>query len=55
MSSVESVELLKVRHAELEVAIGKEEKKPHPDDLNIHELKKRKLQIKDKLLQMGAS
>jgi uncharacterized protein len=42
-------ESLKVKHADLEARIADEERRPHPDDDIIHELKKQKLRIKDEL------
>jgi len=49
MSMVERIESLKARHAALEKSLHEEEVRPHPDDDVIHELKKRKLRIKDEL------
>ena len=49
MSVSERIEALKARHAALEKTIHDEEVRPHPDDDVIHELKKRKLRIKDEL------
>jgi len=40
---------LKTRHETLESEIEIEEKKAQPDDVHLHELKKKKLQIKDEL------
>ena len=43
------IDSLKARHTELEVAITLENQRPHPDDSEIHALKKEKLRIKDEL------
>jgi len=40
---------LKIKHADLEAKIADEERRPHPDDEIIHDLKKQKLRIKDEL------
>jgi hypothetical protein len=46
------LESLKVKHADLEARIADEERRPHPDDDIIHQLKKQKLRIKDTLALM---
>jgi len=38
---------LKTRHAELETIIHKENRRPLPDELYLHQLKSEKLRIKD--------
>jgi hypothetical protein len=43
------VEVLKAKHAELDRQIHDEEKRPSPDHALVHELKRRKLQIKDEM------
>ena len=42
-------EALKAKHQSLELAIEKEESRPHPDDTELHALKKEKLRIKDEI------
>lgn len=49
MSELHEIEQLKARHAALETALDSEERKPHPDDLSIADIKKQKLRIKDEL------
>ncbi len=49
MSDLEHIEALRMKHAELEALINEEEKRPSPDDIRIHELKREKLRIKDEL------
>jgi len=53
MSLDERIQSLKDKHAALEAAIAEEETHPHPDDIEIHKLKKQKLQIKDELAVIG--
>ena len=55
MTNEDRIDSLKARHRELEEAIDQEENKPNPDEIQIHDLKKRKLAIKDELLGMGAA
>jgi hypothetical protein len=45
-------ESLKAKHADLDAQIAEEERRPHPDDVVIHHLKKLKLKIKDELMQL---
>ncbi len=46
------LEALKIKHADLDAQIADEERRPHPDDDIIHNLKKLKLRIKDELAQL---
>jgi hypothetical protein len=46
------LESLKTKHADLEARIADEERRPHPDDEIIHDLKKQKLRIKDELAHL---
>ncbi len=55
MSLGERIDALKAKHQALEFAIEKEENRPHPDDIQIHSLKKQKLKIKDEIAQLGDS
>jgi hypothetical protein len=43
------VESLESKHAALQAQIDREERRPHPDDLLLHQLKKEKLRLKDEL------
>ncbi len=54
MSLEERIETLKMKHHALEEAIQQENNRPRPDDLEIHRLKKEKLQIKDEIAQLSA-
>lgn len=53
MSSDERLDSLKTRHATLDHEIDEEEKRPHPDDIHLHELKKQKLLLKDEIAALG--
>ena len=48
-------ESLKAKHADLDAQIAEEERRPHPDDVVSHHLKKMKLKIKDELMQLQHS
>jgi len=48
----ENAASLKARHAELEEELDTETHRPHPDDVAIKDIKKRKLQIKDELARL---
>lgn len=52
MSSDDRVDALKAKHAALDLAINEENRKPHPDDVTISDLKRQKLRIKDELRRM---
>lgn len=54
MSLEERIETLKMKHHALDEAIQKESNRPRPDDLEIHRLKKQKLQIKDEIAELSA-
>lgn len=44
---------LRDKHAGLEAEIDEEAGRPHPDELRIAELKKRKLRLKDEIARLG--
>ena len=44
-----NVEALASQHAALQAQIDREEKRPHPDDVVLHQLKKEKLRLKDEI------
>ncbi len=56
MINPEHLEALRTKHASLEAEIDEENQRPHPDDIRLHELKKKKLHIKETLnrLQVDA-
>jgi len=51
--SIERIEALKVRHAELDQALHTEEIRPMPNEIRISELKKEKLRVKDEIARLG--
>ena len=53
MSLHDRVESLKAKHAALEMAIESEARRPVPDPTQIHDMKRKKLQIKDELIRIG--
>ncbi len=55
MGMSERIDALQSKHHDLESRIENEEKKSLPDDIVIHDLKKKKLKIKDELMSIGAS
>jgi len=55
MSTDDRVVALKTKHAELDAAIVEENARPHPDDVEIAQLKKQKLAIKDEIANIGTS
>ncbi|HJQ59343.1 MAG TPA: DUF465 domain-containing protein [Vineibacter sp.] len=52
MSLSDRIETLKSRHAALEQAIHEESARPHPDDDILHDLKKKKLKLKDEIAEL---
>ena len=56
MINPEHLEALRTKHASLEQEITKENQRPHPDDVRLHELKKKKRHLKETIsrLQVNA-
>lgn len=52
MSVQDRIESLKYKHAELENAIQSEVARPQPDDKLIHDLKVKKLRVKDEMTNL---
>ncbi|HEX9447607.1 MAG TPA: YdcH family protein [Dongiaceae bacterium] len=52
MALTSHLESLKAKHSDLEARIADEERRPHPDETSISDLKKQKLRIKDELTQL---
>ncbi len=48
-------ESLRSKHDELETVIFEEERRPFPDFRRVHELKRKKLKIKDELQRIAVS
>lgn len=44
------VEALESKHAAIQSQIDTEERRPNPDDILLHQLKKEKLRLKDEML-----
>ncbi len=44
------VEALASQHAALQAQIDAEERRPHPDEVLLHRLKKEKLRLKDEMM-----
>lgn len=55
MSVQDRIHALKVRHQELETAIEHESSRPLPNEVLVHDLKRKKLQIKDEINTLSAS
>ncbi len=49
MSLQDRIESLKARHAALETAIEEETRRPSPNEVQIGDLKRQKLKIKDEI------
>ncbi|MBM3505095.1 MAG: DUF465 domain-containing protein [Alphaproteobacteria bacterium] len=51
-SLTNEVERLRARHNALDAALTTEQTRPHPDEVQVHALKKQKLKIKDELARL---
>ena len=47
------VDSLESQHAAIQSQIDAEERRPHPDDVLVHRLKKEKLRLKDEMLTLS--
>lgn len=54
MAVLDRVAALKARHNELEDRLDEELGRPVPDDAAVHDLKRRKLRLKDEMSRLGA-
>lgn len=54
MSATGHVEALKSRHQELDHLLSQERRRPRPDDDQIAQIKRKKLEIKDELHRLQA-
>jgi hypothetical protein len=52
LEQVQSIEILKVRHAELENLLSTEGERPQPNQRVVAEMKREKLKIKDQIAEM---
>ncbi|MBF0355650.1 MAG: DUF465 domain-containing protein [Alphaproteobacteria bacterium] len=53
MSIEDRLESLRTKHAALENELEDETRRPHPDDVHIHDLKRQKLRLKDEMLRLS--
>jgi hypothetical protein len=53
MSTPDRIDALKQRHQVLEQAIDDENARPAPNEEVLHELKKKKLRLKDEILSLS--
>ena len=49
MNMAAHIESLRLKHSHLEDLIFEENKRPHPDDILLHELKTKKLKVKEEI------
>ncbi len=55
MSQEARNESLRTKHNEIESVLNEEQRRPLPDSQRVHELKRKKLKIKDELQRQAAS
>ena len=56
MVSMETnVDELKRKHADLDIELGEEIQRPHPDQFRITQIKRKKLKVKDTLASMESA
>jgi len=55
MASDDRVKSLKTKHDEYEAAIEQESNRPHPDDIQLHDMKRQKLRIKDEINRLSSA
>ena len=54
MSIEARLDSLKARHADLEEALHTEQVRPAPDEERLHDLKRKKLALKDEMVRLAA-
>ena len=52
MPTSDRIDSLLSHHASLDTKLEDEERRPHPDDSVIHDLKRKKLAIKDEIVRL---
>ncbi|MSP50554.1 MAG: DUF465 domain-containing protein [Alphaproteobacteria bacterium] len=52
MAGMHSLDHLKAKHADLEHELETENRRPHPDDQLIADLKRQKLKVKDEIAEI---
>ncbi len=50
-----NVDELKRKHADLDIELGEEIQRPHPDQFRITQIKREKLKVKDTLASMESA
>ena len=50
-----NVDELKRKHADLDIELGEEIQRPHPDQFRITQIKRKKLKVKDTLASMESA
>ena len=53
MSQTERIQALRARHQALQTAIDTENNRPHPNDIVIADLKRKKLRIRDEIEELA--
>ncbi len=53
MASAERIEVLRAKHARLEVEIDQEAHRPRPDEVQLASMKREKLRLKDEIERMS--
>ena len=52
MTTTDRIDSLRTRHAGLHAKLEDEERRPHPDEVTIYDLKRQKLAIKDEIARL---
>jgi len=52
MSTQDRLEALRQRHADIDLRIDQEVHRPHPDEIQLQELKRQKLKLKDEIASL---
>lgn len=52
MTATDRIDSLRSRHATLDAKLEDEERRPQPDDVTLHDLKRQKLAIKDEIARL---
>lgn len=52
MTTTDRIDSLRSRHATLDAKLEDEERRPYPDEITVHDLKRQKLAIKDEIARL---
>ena len=52
MTTTDRIDSLRTRHASLHAKLEDEERRPQPDEVAIHDLKRQKLALKDEIARL---